>query len=110
MQPRNELEQVLLDTIPLSEKNAEHRVRAAGRPLWRRRVKIAFVVMYVCLLCLISFSQAVGPERFWWSGLNLYLPQWLWGLPGSALLSIAVHRVALRKDRWTRDIGACLAV
>ena len=37
----------------------------------------------------------MGPERWWWSGLNLYLPQWLWGVPGLLIL-IASLRIAWR--------------
>jgi hypothetical protein len=30
---------------------------------------------------VVSIAAAAGPERWAWSALNLYAPQWIWGLP-----------------------------
>jgi endonuclease/exonuclease/phosphatase (EEP) superfamily protein YafD len=54
---------------------------------------------YAAGLALLTWGNAAGPERWWWSSLNLYLPQWLWALPGLALLAAA----GARQRRW-----ACL--
>jgi len=36
-----------------------------------------------------------GPERWWWSTVDLYLPQWIWALPALAL-GLASLRIARR--------------
>ena len=41
---------------------------------------------YALLLAVISLGNALGPERWTLSGINLYLPQWLWALPAPFLL------------------------
>src|SRR5579872_1618836 len=60
--------------------------------------------LYVLLLAGITGCNAVGPDRWWWGSLNLYLPQWLWGLPG-LMLSAASWRWA---RRWMWAPALCL--
>ena len=52
-------------------------------------------VLYGMILAVITLANAIGPDRWWLSGLNLYLPQWLWGLPG-LLLTVATFKIAWR--------------
>ena len=40
------------------------------------------------VLLALSVSNAAGPELWWGGSLNLYLPQWLWALPGVFLLPL----------------------
>jgi vancomycin resistance protein VanJ len=85
-----------------------------GSPPDRSRISRAFewgwiasTVVYGIVLALLSECNAAGPERWWWSNLNLYLPQWIWGIPGlllfiAALLLRSARRFSsarLRK-RW----------
>jgi endonuclease/exonuclease/phosphatase (EEP) superfamily protein YafD len=49
--------------------------------------------LYVSILLGIRACQHAGPERWWWSTLNLYLPQWLWAVPGLGLGIAAALRV-----------------
>jgi endonuclease/exonuclease/phosphatase (EEP) superfamily protein YafD len=49
------------------------------------------LALYVTGLTLITMGNALGPERWWWSSLNLYLPQCIWALPGLALLAVSLR-------------------
>src|SRR5262245_1108016 len=82
----------------------------AGTSVRRRRYRsprlwlAVFTALYVALLGSLSVANAVGPERWWWGSLNVYLPQWLWGAPGLVVLA-ASFRVA---RRWIGVYGLCL--
>ena len=56
------------------------------------------LILYVSLLLAIGAANALGPERWWWSALNLYLPQWGWLVPGACLFALCV--VYLRTWLW----------
>lgn len=49
------------------------------------------MAVYALALAALTLGNLVGPERWWWSSFNLYLPQWLWALPGLALLAVAAR-------------------
>jgi vancomycin resistance protein VanJ len=54
--------------------------------------QILFMVVlasYICVLICIIGLNLVGPERFWMSTVNLYLPQLAWGLPVLLLFPFA---------------------
>jgi endonuclease/exonuclease/phosphatase (EEP) superfamily protein YafD len=51
----------------------------------------ACLALYVSGLALITAGNILGPERWWWSSLNLYLPQCIWALPGLALLAVSLR-------------------
>lgn len=77
---------------------------AAGR---RRSPGIAFFVLhglYLLVLLTLTIINAGGAERWWLSALNLYLPQWLWGVPGILLLLGTLWRV----PRWSWLPALCL--
>lgn len=38
---------------------------------------------------MLSYAALSGPERHWWSALNLYLPQYVWLAPGVLALGAA---------------------
>jgi endonuclease/exonuclease/phosphatase (EEP) superfamily protein YafD len=70
-------------------------VHGIGTPATRavRRVPrwlLVLNVAYVLLLAFISISNAIGPETWWFGSANLYLPQWVWALPGLPLLLITL--------------------
>lgn len=77
-----------------------------GRPSGRRGGSLALpgaCFCYAAGLALLTWGNAAGPERWWWSSLNLYLPQWLWALPGLGLLATAfAHR---RRWAWLPALG-----
>lgn len=71
---------------------------APSRSKAKTAAPAASCLLYAALLALLSAANALGPERWWWSTLNLYLPQWIWGVPGLALL-IVFLRIA-RQHLW----------
>lgn len=48
---------------------------------WSTRLTI----IYALILAAVSGGNLVGADRWWLGALNLYLPQWLWALPGLLL-------------------------
>ena len=77
-----------------SDAELRRRLRAVKRP----RPLVLFNAAYVLVLLALSLSNALGPELWWGGSLNLYLPQWLWALPGVLLLPLtfrADRRVAV---------------
>jgi vancomycin resistance protein VanJ len=53
---------------------------------------------YALVLAGITVNNWVGPDRWWLGTLNLYLPQWLWGLPALLLLPFCLWLA--RKWSW----------
>ena len=49
---------------------------------------------YALFLACLTVCNAIGPEKWWPTTLNLYLPQWIWSLPGFALTVLMA--------RWAR--------
>ena len=62
------------------------------------RFLLLLLAAYVLVLLTLSLSNAVGPERWWVGSLNLYLPQWLWAVPGGLLLPLTGW--AARRWAW----------
>lgn len=52
---------------------------------------------HAALVASIALLNALGPERWWVAGVNMFLPQWVWGLPGVVLLPLT----AWHARRWT---------
>ena len=50
-----------------------------------------FTAAYLLLLLLITLMNAAGPERWPLSCVNLYLPQWIWAIPGALLLPVTLR-------------------
>lgn len=63
--------------------------------------------LYVALVLTLLISNAVGPENWWLGSLNLYLPQWLWAIPGVLLLPLTL--ALARKWVWL-PLAALLCV
>ena len=54
-------------------------------------------LLYAAGLVVLTILNIVGPDHTWIGSLNLYMPQWIWLLPGFPLLAItfvfARHRL-----------------
>jgi endonuclease/exonuclease/phosphatase (EEP) superfamily protein YafD len=48
--------------------------------------------LYAAAVVAIGLQNAVGPERWWWAGINMFLPQFLWAIPGLILLPLTIWR------------------
>jgi endonuclease/exonuclease/phosphatase (EEP) superfamily protein YafD len=53
------------------------------------------MLVYACCLhaavvLSIALLNVLGPERWWWAGANMFLPQWIWGAPSLALLPLSL--------------------
>lgn len=46
---------------------------------------------YLALLAAITLGNVLGTERWWWSTLNEYLPQWLWAVPAPLLFLLGLR-------------------
>ena len=83
---------------PAVKPSARPTARTGGRftdAELRRRLRVAkprplvlINAAYALALLVLSVSNAAGPELWWVGSLNLYLPQWLWALPGVLLLPL----------------------
>ncbi|HEY7139340.1 MAG TPA: endonuclease/exonuclease/phosphatase family protein [Methylomirabilota bacterium] len=62
------------------------RAGARGGSWWLR----ALVLLYGAGLLLVEIGRLAGPERWWPTCLNLYLPQGAWALPGILLLLLTL--------------------
>jgi endonuclease/exonuclease/phosphatase (EEP) superfamily protein YafD len=60
--------------------------RARRRSTWLR----GLVLTYAACIVVIEISRRLGPERWWLTCLNLYLPQGAWALPGVLLLLLSL--------------------
>ena len=66
-------------------------------PVWKPPKAVAVLnALFLLALLTLTVSNAVGPERWWLGSLNLYLPQWLWAVPGAVVLAVT----ALAAWRW----------
>lgn len=52
--------------------------------------------VYLAFLALLTWVNAAGPERWWWSTINLYAPQAVWAVPGLLLAAASL--------RWGRRL------
>ena len=52
--------------------------------------------LYAAFVSALALMNALGPERWWFAGVNMFLPQLLWALPGLFLLPLT----ALYARRW----------
>lgn len=59
---------------------------ARRRSTWLR----GLVLAYAACIVVIEISRQLGPERWWLTCLNLYLPQGAWAVPGVLLLLLSL--------------------
>src|SRR5688572_2378521 len=76
------------------------RLRPKGLRFWLA----AASGVYLLALAAVWAANAAGAERFWWATLNMYLPQWLWGVPAAVLGPLAWRHH--RKLIWVPVAGA----
>ena len=57
---------------------------------------IIAIAAYTLLLATLTLVTRLGPERWWFSAINLYLPQVFWLAPGLILLAACL----IRARRW----------
>jgi len=69
------------------------------------RYLIVFICIYVLILAALTLLNRLGPEQWWFSALNLYLPQVFWLVPGVILLVICL----LKARRWLWAPLLCIA-
>jgi vancomycin resistance protein VanJ len=63
-------------------------------PRKRRRATrwiLSFTIVHLAVLGGVELLNWIGPEKWWASGVNLYIPQWSWGLPGLFLTAAAIR-------------------
>jgi vancomycin resistance protein VanJ len=48
-------------------------------------------LLYGAGLGALTVVDAAGAERWWWATVNLYLPQWPWGVPAVVLLGLSLR-------------------
>src|SRR5436189_6157021 len=48
-------------------------------------------VLYAAFVSAIALLNALGPERWWFAGVNMFLPQLLWAGPGILLLPLTIR-------------------
>lgn len=78
------------ESDPSPRKTSLHSVQtppesSSRSPVWLR----SLLLFYMAFLGGLFLSNRVGPERWWFGSLNLYLPQWLWGMPALVLVPMA---------------------
>lgn len=59
---------------------------------------VAACWLYVFFVAAIAVTTAIGPERWWWAGVNMFLPQLLWAVPGLAVAALTLWRA--RRWAW----------
>lgn len=62
---------------------------------------------YLLLLFCIAAGNTLGAERGWLSALNLYLPQWIWTVPGLGLWWAT--RARARRQLWLPTLSLAYA-
>ncbi len=78
------------------------------KTIWRSHPWLSsLLALYLLSLIAISVANTIGPDRWWWSGLNLYLPQWIWAVPSVVLIPFIF--AYLRRWIWV-PIGCILYV
>lgn len=71
--------------------NALRRLWAGRRAAPRPPLALTLLnLAYLLVLLALAISNARGPEGWWLGSLNLYLPQWLWALPGAVILPLTL--------------------
>jgi endonuclease/exonuclease/phosphatase (EEP) superfamily protein YafD len=69
---------------------AAARGKRSGRGGRGPKLLAFLVVAYALVLALVAATNAAGPDRFWPAAINLYLPQWGWGLPAVPLFLLCL--------------------
>jgi|YelNatPaOPRAMG01_1025707.scaffolds.fasta_scaffold23606_3 vancomycin resistance protein VanJ len=88
-----------------SVQNSRRPGSKARQFVWRSHPWLFSILsLYLMSLLCITVANTLGPERWWWSSLNLYLPQWIWAVPSVVLLPF----IFAYMRRWTWVPICCL--
>ncbi len=71
--------------------------RPVTRPLCPKWLAVA-TFLYALFLLALTAINLIGSDRLWWTALNQYLPQWVWGITPCCLLFAFVKRY--RRGMW----------
>ena len=63
------------------------------------------ICAYISIISALTILNRLGPDRYWFSALNLYLPQVFWLIPGFILTVICL----VMARRWTWAPLLCIA-
>lgn len=80
------------------------------RGAWGKKPPLPLILLqaaYLLALWTLAFFNAQGAEGWWLGSLNLYLPQWVWALPGGIILLLTLGFA--RRWAWV-PLGALLWV
>jgi endonuclease/exonuclease/phosphatase (EEP) superfamily protein YafD len=71
------------------------------------------LLVYACCLhaavvLSIALLNVLGPERWWWAGVNMFLPQWIWAIPSLVLLPLSLSYA--RRWVWLPTLTLLLVV
>ncbi len=58
----------------------------------------ALCCVYALIVAAVGATAAAGPERWWWAGFNMFLPQSIWAAPAIIILPLAMWRA--RRWAW----------
>ena len=64
--------------------------------------------LYLLPLLVILAGQLLGPENWWLTGFNLYIPQWIWLVP--LILLFPLYLFTARKWLWVPILLLCLVI
>jgi endonuclease/exonuclease/phosphatase (EEP) superfamily protein YafD len=81
-------------TEAMEPERTDARTVRARRP---GRILCICTAAYLAVLLAVAVSDIVGPERWWFGSVNLYLPQWIWAVPAAPLIPAYL----LKAPRWT---------
>lgn len=62
------------------------------------RFLLTCISAYALIIAALTLLNRLGPERWWFSAMNLYLPQVFWLIPGVILTAICL--VSVRRWTW----------
>lgn len=68
------------------------------RAMLMPRIIRALCCVYAIVVAAVAAIALVGPERWWWAGFNMFLPQSIWALPAIIIFPLAFWRA--RRWAW----------
>jgi endonuclease/exonuclease/phosphatase family metal-dependent hydrolase len=61
------------------------------------------IIAYLAVLAALSVMNMIGADRWWFGALNLYLPQVIWAIPGTAIATLTL--LTARRWAWVPLLG-----
>ncbi len=75
--------------------------KTSRAPRWLLMV----IILYMAVLAALTLLNRMGPERWWVSAMNLYLPQIFWLVPGMVITPVCL----VKARRWLLAPLICMA-